>query len=252
MYLSFSGKGGVGKTTWARSFLDYHRANDLPLAAYDADMAVKQLVSYYGQRDAAGKLLPDQDPLVGVDYFDLKNKKEATYLLNLVADKKIGDADILIDLPGGSLTNLAELLGNAAELMTAIKDYGIQPVIIVVVTTVWGSLITIDQALASFGPEAKFVFVRNQAAVDDEDTDWLLYNEPYARRNVPVSFKETCEARGLVVDLPKLQTGTYSILDAEHLAYNKALEMELPPYYNLQLKRFISGCNAIHAKVVAL
>ncbi|MGV7034928.1 nucleotide-binding protein [Methylobacterium symbioticum] len=66
-----SEKGGVGKSVTARALIDQLRTEGVRVAAYDADGSVGGLVRVLGIRDAHGNLVRDQDPVTGVDYYNV-------------------------------------------------------------------------------------------------------------------------------------------------------------------------------------
>src|ERR1051325_4570772 len=83
-----SEKGGVGKTPWCISFVDYVRAQrGGRVAAFDADGSVGGLVKMLGSRDDVGKLLEHQDPLSGIGFYNIRSE-ERVQLLDAIASNE--------------------------------------------------------------------------------------------------------------------------------------------------------------------
>ena len=99
------GKGGVGKSTFARGLLDILRAAELNVAAFDGDPTNAQLFRYYD----------------GVQRIELDTQGEADALLN---DMDAGKADVfLVDVAAGGSQTLLDL-ENDIGLISEAMDMG--------------------------------------------------------------------------------------------------------------------------------
>lgn len=101
-----SEKGGVGKSVTARTLVEYLREGGTRVAAYDADGSVGGLVRVLGTRDGAGEVLDEQDPTVGVGYYNIRDAAESHTLLNCLGTQ---EPLIVHDLAGGSLADLTRI-----------------------------------------------------------------------------------------------------------------------------------------------
>lgn len=61
--MTISDKGGSGKSVTARKLADYYRANGRDdVLLVDGDGEVGQLLKFYGERDANGRITAKQTP----------------------------------------------------------------------------------------------------------------------------------------------------------------------------------------------
>ncbi len=150
-------KGGVGKTTFARALLEIYRGAEKQVAAFDADAQIGQLAKYYGTR-TAGDIDVEQDPLRGVGFFDIRDRREATMLLNAV---KTGAEIILVDMPGGAMMEIRHVLEDTAAFVSQYEEHGYEVVVVLVIEPAAASVQSVSQAVAEFGDAVKYVVVLN-------------------------------------------------------------------------------------------
>ncbi|MGH1575536.1 hypothetical protein ACRAWG_39115 (plasmid) [Methylobacterium sp. P31] len=124
LVLVTSEKGGVGKSVTARTFVEYLREGGTRVAAYDADGSVGGLVRVLGTRDGAGEVLDEQDPAIGVGYYNIRDAAESHTLLNCLGTQ---EPLIVHDLAGGSLADLTRItdMGEGLDdLLVAVDENG--------------------------------------------------------------------------------------------------------------------------------
>jgi hypothetical protein len=228
-----SQKGGVGKTTFTRGILDLYRSAGLKVAAFDGDGSVGQLVQYYGTRDHTNgrAVLAEQDPLVGVGYFDIRKEDDRDILLNAMSLK----ADVLLfDLPGETLTEINLVSGrnasatnaqkNAEMFFAAYRDAGYEPIVVIVIGTVKASARGVISAIQAFGNHVHYVVVKSLAharaekfSVFDGSAQYPDFGE--GRRRVE-SFG------GHIIHMPEMSGISYEVLDFYDLTFSEALKSD--------------------------
>lgn len=240
-----SSKGGPGKTTWARSYLDVARTAGLTVAAYDCDGGVGQLIQYYGSRDANGALLKDQDAMSGVATFDVRQERERDEIVNALPAAKAAKADILLfDLPGGAVQELKRIFGSTETLFEAVRRNGYEPVVVVVITPALKSAQNVKVIVNEFGSQVgKYVVVKNLAFSSGET--FKHYDAPRADdagNPVPSEGKRTLhDAGGVEIVMPRLEPDAYWDLDAKSLGFTDAVRKKLVSYADeLRIDEFIT------------
>lgn len=215
-------KGGVGKSTLARGLLDLDRTDGRPVAAYDADGQIGQLIQHHGMRDDRGRLLADQEPERGVVPFDVRADGDRDTLLNLL-DRQA--PRVLVDLPAAALHELAALLDDrSASFIEEVRSAGYRPVVVIVITPLLASIRSAKRLIDTLGGLCEFVVVKN-AFFGDEDA-FPLYDGFTDGRGQPRGGKTRAavEAQGgVTVPMPCLHARTYSLLDLENLTFEQAV-----------------------------
>ncbi|KHK01250.1 nucleotide-binding protein [Desulfovibrio sp. TomC] len=219
-----SQKGGSGKSTFSRALLDHlRRVRGLPVAAYDADGQVGQLLQHYGARDARGGLLAPQDPLFGVASFDLRQAAQRGMVLDAL---DVPAPILLFDFPAGCLGDLGRVVGGGrgmAPLLDAFEAEGVRLTVVVVISNVQASTHNVLAAMEAFGDRVDYVVVKNCFYGQPEDflffdgftgADGLAYGgqarEALARRG------------GVVFALPALPGREYALCDLYSLGFTEA------------------------------
>ena len=234
-----SQKGGVGKTTWCRAWLDAARASGLRVAAFDADGQVGQLVQYYGTRDENSRLVPNQDPFTGVGYFDVRDPKQRDMLVN-ASDL---DADvILMDMPGGSVQELDKVLGdgsNSKSVLQAYVDAGYEPVVVVVINHMIASIRTVGESVKAFGDLPRYVVVKNLGFAEEGDfvvfdgfTDDKTGEKRYGKAQELLS-----SVKGEILTMPRMEGRTYALLDVDSMPFSSITA--LPTADRLRVKNWV-------------
>ena len=76
-------KGGVGKSVFTRTLIDWLRVKNHRVAAYDADGTIGATVRILGLKDEKGALIRDQDPALGVRCYNGQRRRREEYLARL-------------------------------------------------------------------------------------------------------------------------------------------------------------------------
>ena len=219
-----SQKGGSGKSTFSRVLLDHLRLlRGLPVAAFDADGQVGQLLQHYGARDARGGLVAPQDPLFGVASFDLREAAQRGLVLDAL---DVPASTLLFDFPAGCLGDLGRVVGGGrgmAPLLDAYEAEGVRITVAVVISNVQASTHNVLAAMEAFGDRVDYVVVKNCFYGQPEDflffdgftgADGLSYGgqarEALARRG------------GVVVAMPALPGREYALCDLYSLGFSEA------------------------------
>ena len=154
-------KGGVGKSTFSRVLLDNLRQQGRSVAAFDGDGAVGHLLQYYGEKQN-GKLIPNQNALLGVESYDLRDRRDREHLLESL---HMNASVLLHDLPAGALSSITEAVDVTAQsamaLVNAAKQMGYATTVVIVVNTDTASARAVETTIAAFGDKAQYVVVKN-------------------------------------------------------------------------------------------
>lgn len=228
-----SHKGGIGKSTTVRATTELVRRHlDSPIpfrcVAADGDGDNGQTLSFLGQYDEAGELVEPQSEIDGVLFFDARSPRERDLLVNL-ADRE--EELVIIDLPGGSLSDLERINVNLSsrDLVDAHRAAGRRLVVMLSVTPLLASLSSVITAVDQFGPDADYVVVKNMAAGDEED--FVLWNDGivdrFGRQIGGNARRRIEKIGGRVLHMPALTPGIYARVDALGLCFTDALTSRL-------------------------
>jgi hypothetical protein len=217
--------------------------NDLRarLACFDADGTVGGLLASMGSRDEDGKLLPEQDPLVGCGFFDIRTSVERNQTLDCVS---CGADLILLDLAGGSCGDLQEVVDGGAGvsgLLEGYRQYGYTVVLMHMLSNLLPAATSVGQYLSLFGSDALHVAVRNLhfGRSDGDFPFWTGFAEPGGRQVGGKYRKQLLESGGIIVDLPALQPPTYAKVEALGIPYSRAVTDErLSITERMQVQKF--------------
>jgi hypothetical protein len=220
-----SQKGGAGKTTFARGLVELLRCEGYVVAAYDADGNVGQLFQHEGLRDANGRLIPNQDPLVGCGFFNIREDDDRDILLNaLAAEPPL----ILFDLPGGVVGELGKVVDYGAAprgLFSEYLDRGYAITVVVVMTPVLASVRTVQESIESFGHGVDYVAVKNLAFGAEEN--FILFDgcaQPDLTLPTSVGKQMLLAQGGALITMPALHSRSYALLDVFNLSYLAAAQ----------------------------
>ena len=242
-----SQKGGVGKTTFSRAWLDVARGRGRRVAALDADGKVGQLLRFYGTREASdpSKRSKVQDPLMGVGYFDVRDAKQRDEIVNLVET----EADwMIVDMPGGSMHEMDNVVGDGKSLIGAYVDNGWRVVIVVVIDHLMTPTRTVLESMKMFGDRASYVVVKNLAVANpDEFIVFDGYMTKAGESKYGNARRQLEERGGEVVEMPRLEPRTYALIDVESLSFADAAantERKLEIADSMRAKRFLEKFEA--------
>ena len=210
-----SGKGGVGKSLVARLIAEAKRETEPATWLVDGDGHVGQLVQYLGVRDEHGQLVRGQIGDVVVATLALHAWRDDAgihdVIEGLVAPLRSARADVLVDLPAGSLAALATLEHDVG-LAAGAERLGFRPTLVVPIAPLLASRTSIADALA-LGPGYDVVAVRSEF--------WC--NEGDYRRWLGSKLRTQLFYRGgREVVIPRLRGWIIVDLDERHLPFAAA------------------------------
>ncbi len=111
-------KGGVGKSVFTRTLIDWLRVKNHRVSAYDADGTIGATVRILGLKDEKGALIRDQDPALGVRCYNGRADGERNILLNSIESN---DRLYVHDLAGGLLTDLSKIVDDGDGLTALLE-----------------------------------------------------------------------------------------------------------------------------------
>lgn len=218
-------KGGVGKSVVARALADLYRSSDKAAAIYDADGGVGSLLATLGTRGDNGALSKDQDPLVGIGYYDVRDDGGRPTLLDSLAS---ATPIIMHDLAGGSLGEIKRIVDDGEGVdgfLDAVEAQGYRVTLLHVISNVSGATASVRDYLNAFGNRADHVAVVNRAwGKDDSDFPfWYGYQVGGAKKGGNTRA-DLLKDGGAEIVFPALQPGTFAKVEAANKAYSKAGE----------------------------
>ena len=157
-----SEKGGVGKSVFTRTLVDWLRGRNQRVAAYDADGSIGATVRVLGLRSANGTLVLDQDPSVGVGFYQGRAEGERNKLLDAIASK---EALYVHDLAGGLLTDVMKIVDDGSNLnglLDAFESHGYRLSIFHLISPDVGSAQSVNRWLEVTGARADHIAVVNR------------------------------------------------------------------------------------------
>jgi hypothetical protein len=205
-----SAKGGLGKSTTARALVDLFRRAGRKVAAWDLDAGVGSLAIVY----------PDRDPEVGCGTEDVRNTKARGVWMESLH----GSADdVVLDVPGGALSDLLRFLGGGEHLMDEVKASGREVVVASVIGTQRDSTMTPLTAIELFGATVHHVVVKN--GYFGEEDEFLVFDgfeDPKTgARRWGVAADKVREVGGEVVYLKRLNVAAMQVLDLEGMTFSE-------------------------------
>ena len=227
--VSVSQKGGTGKSTYSCALLDALRLAGVGIAAYDADGSIGSLSDMHAERDEAGRLRQDQDPLTGVVSYDIRGDSRDT-LINSLADDQ---PHVLHDLAGGSLVELQRIFsdrGSLQNLFRAIGSVGGCMVFCHLVTpdraTVESVALHLDllDSLGELSQCARHVAVLNRqgAREDAAYPDWFGYTDATGTVRGGRTRARLLRAGGAEMDLPSVDDRLMALLKQLKVPFSRA------------------------------
>ncbi|MGO7674882.1 hypothetical protein ACC685_33505 [Rhizobium ruizarguesonis] len=219
-------KGGVGKSVVTRVVADTYRENGTEVEVFDTDGGTGSLLLSNGTRDGKGALLKDQNPKVGVGYFDIRSEKSRNQLLD---NLKSGSKVIVCDMAGGSLGEITRIVddGDGVDgFVDAVHDQGYGIVIVNVLSNVQGATTSVRDYMQAFGERAQYVAVINKAWGRDESDFpfWYGFTTSDGVQKGGKTRAEFLAAGGVEIEFPALQSGTFAKVDAAQVPFAKAAD----------------------------
>lgn len=214
LVLIVSGKGGVGKTTFARLLVDTYHSRSIQAALFDADGQVGGLARVYHD--------------VGVQFYDLRQDGERDTLLNSIDTDK---AVILHDLPGGSRFEISKIIdtgdGKTVEgFLTALTENHVRLTLVHLLDNEIESAQSVGQYLETFGTD----LVDHVAVLNLRESRHLRDDFPYWYGHEVAGQRRYGKARDLLISkggveitMPGLQPGIRAKVNALNLRYAQCL-----------------------------
>lgn len=229
LLMTTSMKGGGGKSTLANAIVDYARRTALPMAAYDADGAIGSLSDMHASRDADGKLIATQDPLVGVVGYNIRDESRPM-LFNSLGQ---GHACILHDLAGGSLMDMQRIFddqGSLKNFSRALNAAQTRPVFLHVVTPDASTVASVARhldlmdELGELAEHAAHIAVLNRHGnrKDQDFPDWYGYVDGAGTSRGGKTRARLLEGGGAEMNLPSLNDRTAALVKALRVPFSVA------------------------------
>ena len=219
-----SEKGGVGKSVFARTLVDWLRFSGYRVAAYDADGGIGATLRVLGERGDNGALKPAQDPLIGVGYYNGRAEDERNLLLDSIAS---GEGLYVHDLAGGLLADLTRIVDGGeglTGLLDAFESHGYRLAIFHVISPDIGSAQSVARWLDLIGDRADHVAVVNlkHGRPPADFPFWYGHDDAAGVRKGGKTRERLLAAGGVQVTFPGLPSGTFAKLDAENIPFSNA------------------------------
>ena len=221
MILIVSSKGGVGKTAFSRGLCDILRAEGKEVAAWDADGAIGGFVKCLGLRDSQERLLPDQDRLLGVGYYDVRRDDERGGLINCIS---YGDDLIIQDIAGGALFDCSRVVDRGDSDMSGFLDIldarGYRLTLAHLLSNLMESAVSVGNWMDALPPDrCDHVAVLNQhfGRTVSDFPFWVGYSDTTGAQRGGANRRRMLESGGVEVTMPAIPPSTFAKLDALHM-----------------------------------
>jgi hypothetical protein len=217
-------KGGVGKSVFTRTLVDFLRMNGKRVAAYDADGSVGATVRVLGTRDENNSIERDQDPVQGVGYYNGRAENERNILLDSIES---GEQLYVHDLAGGLLADLTRIVDSGEGLdglLDAFEAHGYRLTIFHVISPDVGAAQSVARWLGLIGDRADHVAVINlkHGKPPTDFPFWYGFTDAKGDTKGGKTRKALLESGGVEIEFPALPSGTFAKLDAENIRFTRA------------------------------
>ena len=197
------GKGGTGKSTFARGALDTLIAAGVNVAAFDGDPENAQFYRFY------------KDVGSGVVRTELNTRDGGDPLLNSMEEE--GPAVILADVAAGGSQILVHLEEEVGFLSDA-AEMGYQFTVVSVLSPIKDSVNMLKEAMdTTHGHNVQHVAVKNLHFGDAGDFE--LFDSSKTKQRFT-------EGGGIVLEMRDLFSKTYALVDRDNLPFRSALAKE--------------------------
>lgn len=197
------GKGGTGKSTFARGALDILIATGVDVAAFDGDPENAQLFRFY------------QDVRSGVIRTELNARDGGDPILNAMEEKE--PAVILADVAAGGSQILMHLEEETGFLSDA-AEMGYQFTVVSVLSPIKDSVNMLKEAMdTTQGHNVQHVAVKNLHFGKTDDFE--LFDSSKTKQRFT-------EGGGIVLEMRDLFSKTYALVDRDNLPFHSALVKE--------------------------
>jgi len=252
LVLVASEKGGVGKSVFTRTLIDFLRSNGSRIAAYDADGGIGATLRVLGLRDDRGDLVDEQCAIQGVGYYQGRVEGERNMVLDCMASR---EPLCVHDLAGGLLGDLTRIIDEGASLdgfMAAIEAEGYRLTIVHVISPDVGSAQSVGRWLDLTEDHADQVAVVNlkHGKPPADFPFWYGFVDAYGEKKGGKTRARLLSGGGVEIEFPALASGTFAKLDASNIAFSRAADVGLSVTERAQVVRFLKefGDNLAPAK----
>lgn len=215
-------KGGVGKSVFTRTLVDWLRQRKHRVLAFDADGPIGATVRVLGARDKSGGLENDQNPAVGVGIYNGRADGERNRLLDAVASD---DPLYIHDLAGGLLADLTRIVDDGdglTGLLDAFEKHFYRLTLFHVISPDAGSTQSVNRWLDLTEDRADHIAVINlkHGKPPADFPFWFGFSDSSGKAKGGRTRNRLLTDGGLEVEFPALQSGTFAKLDAENVRFS--------------------------------
>jgi hypothetical protein len=214
--LPLGDKGGSGKSTALRALVECLQADGRRPMLLECDPTVGHLMTFFGKREASGKLLSPQ-PADGVRQFSLHGSERDRTEFGAILDE--GHELIIGDLPAASVTLLTQVERDYGFFALA-HELGYAVTLLCVITPDSASAAAVRGAI-ELDPLADVVAIKNLAFGDEQDFIVWAGSE---REGIPEARGRQMlrDRGGRDITMPKLNAGTVALIGAHKLTFTAA------------------------------
>ncbi|MBB2154814.1 hypothetical protein HLH33_00570 [Gluconacetobacter diazotrophicus] len=232
LVLAVSGKGGVGKTTFAKLLTDLYHAAGTKADIYDADGQVGGLARVYYD--------------VGVNFYDLRQDSDRATLLDSI---DTSSNVILHDLPGGSRFEISKILddgdgASVAKFVEILGENGARLTLVHLVDNGIEAAQSVGQYLDVFGTDdVDHVAVLNmRESKSSADFPYWSGYEVDGVRKYGKARDRLLAAGGVEIAMPGLHVVARAKVDAMNLKYSDcARQRDLTLTERALVSQFVKG-----------
>ncbi len=217
-------KGGVGKSVFTRTLIDWLRVEKHQVAAFDADGTIGATVRILGLKDGKGAPIRNQDPALGVRCYNGRADGERNILLDSIESKH---RLYVHDLAGGLLTDLSKIVDDGdglTGLLDAFDKYGYRLTVFHVISPDIGSTLSVGRWLEMTGDRADHVAVINlkHGKPEGDFPFWYGFTDAKGGAKGGKVRERLLAKGGQEIQFPALQSGAFAKLDAENVRFSVA------------------------------
>ncbi len=217
-------KGGVGKSVFTRTLVDYLRTGGKRVAAYDADGSIGATARVLGKRDIKGAIERVQDPVEGIGYYNGRADDERNILLDSIES---GERLYVHDLAGGLLADLTRIVDSGEGLdglVEAFDAHGYRLTIFHVISPDVGAAQSVARWLNLVDDKADHIAVINlkHGKPPGDFPFWYGFKDAKGVSKGGKTREALLASGGIEIDFPALPSGTFAKLDAENIPFSRA------------------------------
>ncbi|HEY9693145.1 MAG TPA: hypothetical protein V6D15_13115 [Oculatellaceae cyanobacterium] len=212
LVLVTSDKGGTGKSTFSRAYLDCLSNKSLPYTAFDGDTRNPQLYRHY------------QSIASGVQQITISEDEGIDTLIDALVETD--QPLVIIDLPAGGGAALEKLEAEAG-IFYALKATGFKLSIVSVLTPVKDCVVALQLLLDRYQDNVDYVAVRNEF-FGDASKFINFENSP--------THQQFLQLGGQEIIMPSLYPSVHRMLDEHSLSFQEALEDNSPLSFSQKMR----------------